>query len=220
MLSAILIPPPSAESVPSDIADVVVPISVAVKHEQFANELWRYKELAESDTKRAAQARLAAVLWRFLAAHEQCVADAAGAESFGLVTTVPSTSGRRRHPLAEIVGNAIEVTRDRYAELLVADPAIPVDRNVRHDRFRIIDGHRAADVAGADVLLLDDTWARGGRAQSAALALKRAGAKHVAIVVLGKHVDGDSPSNASYLERARERSFSWAECCVHRSGLW
>src|SRR4029077_4491488 len=42
---------------------------------------------------------------------------------------------------------------------------------------------------GGSVLLLDDSWVSGASAQSAAAALKRAGARHVAVVVLGRHAD-------------------------------
>ena len=43
-------------------------------------------------------------------------------------------------------------------------------------------------LAGQAVLLLDDTWTSGGTAQSAAVALKRAGARSVAVVVAGRHL--------------------------------
>jgi len=43
---------------------------------------------------------------------------------------------------------------------------------------------RADPAAGASVLLLEDSWVSGASAQSAAAALKLAGARHVAIVVL------------------------------------
>jgi predicted amidophosphoribosyltransferase len=210
----------AAESAPANIADAVVPVSIAVRHERFATDLWRYKELRDGEEKHVAQRRLAAVLWRFLEAHERCVAAAADAESFGLVTTVPSTGGRRQHPFARIVGDLVDVTRDRYAELLIADPAVPADRDVHQNRYLALDGQHAAAVAGADVLLLDDTWTRGGRAQSAAVALKKAGAARVAIVVLGRHFDPGYPANADYLAQARSRPFSWDKCCVHPTGLW
>jgi hypothetical protein len=46
-------------------------------------------------------------------------------------------------------------------------------------------------------LLLDDTWVSGGSAQSAAVALKRAGSRLVATVVLGRHVAaGAVPASA------------------------
>jgi len=55
---------------------------------------------------------------------------------------------------------------------------------------RLLDGgrFRAGRVTGVRVLLLDDTWASGASAQSAAVALKQAGARAVAVVVIGRHV--------------------------------
>jgi predicted amidophosphoribosyltransferase len=50
-----------------------------------------------------------------------------------------------------------------------------------------------ARVSGADVLLVDDSWVSGASAQSAAAALKLAGAARVAIVVIGRHVDPSDP---------------------------
>jgi hypothetical protein len=43
-------------------------------------------------------------------------------------------------------------------------------------------------LTGQEVLLLDDTWTSGGTAQSAVVALKRAGARSVAVVVAGRHL--------------------------------
>jgi hypothetical protein len=42
------------------------------------------------------------------------------------------------------------------------------------------------------VLLLDDTWTSGGTAQSAAVALNRAGARSVAVVVAGRHLPANT----------------------------
>jgi orotate phosphoribosyltransferase len=50
-------------------------------------------------------------------------------------------------------------------------------------RFRV-----PRPLTGAVILLLDDTWTSGGTAQSAAVTLKRAGARSVAVVVLGRHL--------------------------------
>jgi orotate phosphoribosyltransferase len=49
------------------------------------------------------------------------------------------------------------------------------------------------------VLLVDDTWVSGGSGQSAAAALKTAGARRVALVVLGRHVDPADPRTAEFL---------------------
>ena len=50
-----------------------------------------------------------------------------------------------------------------------------------------------------DVLVVDDTWVSGGSAQSAAVALKLAGARRVAIIVLGRHINPDDPRSAQFL---------------------
>jgi hypothetical protein len=204
----------------SAAADAVVPISISIRHEQLATELWRYKELNDAEARRVLRNRLAAVLGRFLAAHEQCVADAADADSFELVTTVPSTGGRGRHPLREIVGDIVEVTKGRHADLLVANPAVPPGREVHPDRFLLLEDEPPTEIAGANILVVDDTWTKGGNAQSAAVRLKKAGANRVAIVVLGRHVDPDFPPAKAYLRQARRTGYSWERCCVHREGLW
>ena len=51
-------------------------------------------------------------------------------------------------------------------------------------------------LAGASVLLIDDTWVSGASAQSAVVALRAAGARHVAVVVLGRHIDPADPAHA------------------------
>jgi hypothetical protein len=71
----------------SRTADVVAPVTLAVKRQQFANELWRYKNTTgpQRDYFRTG---LAAVLWRFLAVHEPCLAAHCGVRSFA--ATCPS----------------------------------------------------------------------------------------------------------------------------------
>jgi hypothetical protein len=63
-------------------------------------------------------------------------------------------------------------------------------------------------VAETDVLLVDDTWVSGASAQSAAVALKAAGARRVALVVLGRHVDPADPRSAEFLRALRWQSAS------------
>jgi adenine/guanine phosphoribosyltransferase-like PRPP-binding protein len=58
---------------------------------------------------------------------------------------------------------------------------------------------------GADVLVVDDTWVSGGSAQSVAAALKLAGARRVAVIVLGRHVNPADPASARFLATRREK---------------
>ena len=51
----------------------------------------------------------------------------------------------------------------------------------------------ASPVPDGRVLLVDDTWTTGASAQSAAMALRRAGARSVVTVVIGRHVGRAAP---------------------------
>jgi predicted phosphoribosyltransferase len=63
--------------------------------------------------------------------------------------------------------------------------------------------------------LLDDTWTTGASAQSACAALRLAGARPVAIVVLGRHVAALPPAAARALAA---RPFRPSLCAVHARG--
>jgi hypothetical protein len=69
--------------------------------------------------------------------------------------------------------------------------------------------------AGADVLLIEDSWVSGASAQSAAAALKLAGARHVAIVVIGRHIDPADPRTGTLTARLKPASFDPSKCAVH-----
>jgi orotate phosphoribosyltransferase len=64
-------------------------------------------------------------------------------------------------------------------------------------------------VSRGDILVVDDTWVSGGSAQSTAAALKLAGARRVAIVVLGRHVNPEDPRSAAFLEAAGKDFTAW-----------
>lgn len=189
-----------------DAADAVVPVSLALKGEQYANELWRYKNTS-GPQQRYFRMGLGAVLWRFLGVHEQCIAGHCRVASFDTVTTVPSTSGRHDHPLRTMVAEVVGVTRDRHRDLLTPTPeAAELGRSASAARYR------ASALWDANVLFIDDTWTTGNHAQSAAAALKAAGARSVAVVVLGRHLNTGYGNTAVHVENARMRRFSWDVC--------
>jgi predicted amidophosphoribosyltransferase len=194
------------------LADVVVPIALAVKHEQLAHELWHYKYDVDPGVRARLGTRLAAVLWRFLAGHETHVAEAAKAAVFDIVTTVPGTRERAgQHPLEHIVGTIVGQTRDRYEPLLARPPRGAAPSHVlTANRYRAMRTLRDAPA----VLLIDDTWTSGGNAQSAALALRAAGAARVAVVVIGRHFDRAFGSCETYYQQAKAATFSWDSCCL------
>jgi hypothetical protein len=191
------------------VADAVVPISLAVKSEQYTNELWRYKN-TDGPQQHYFRMGLAAVLWRFLASHEACIATHCAVPGFDAITIVPSASGCQAHPLRTMVAEMVGATRERYRDLLSPTSiAHTLGRDASTDRYT------SAPLWGEAVLVIDDTWTTGGHAQSAAAALKAAGAACVAVVVLGRHLNSTYGDTARHVEQARLRTFSWGLCSLH-----
>lgn len=214
--------------------DAMAPISYSVAHEQLHHALAAYKR----DGGRAARrltVQLAAVLWRHLAAHERCLAAAAaaaaataataaaaagaagavtrgpaGVDRFELVTTVPSSDPDRdeTHPLRAIVGELAGPTRDRHQRLLRRTDRSVGPRAQDPGKFAATRG-----LSGQPVLLIDDTWTTGANAQSAAAALKAAGAGPVAALVIGRHLKREWHENCDRL-RGISIPFDWQVCAL------
>lgn len=202
---------------------VMAPISYSVGHEQLHRALWTYKRCSGPEAD-AARRMLAAVLWRFLARHEPCLAAAAGVPRFEIVTTVPSSDRRRdeHHFLRRLVGEVIRPTRVRHERLLRRTGEQVVARRFDSRRYEAV-----RDLNGTSVLLIDDTWTTGASAQSSAAALRIAGAGPVAAVVLGRHLNRGWHENHRHLEALGHR-FDWSRCVLcsnevssdHASGAW
>jgi len=186
------------------LADAVVPISYAVKGTAFAGGLWRYKSLRPPDA--AARTTLLALLLTFLHDHGGCVWRHAGMPAPGCLAVVPTGCGRPGpHPLLELAAPYLRLPVTR----LVIRPG-EQGRDPNPNRFS---AERTGP--GASVLLLDDSWVSGASAQSAAAALKRAGARHVAVVVLGRHVDPADRLSALLAARLAPRAYDPDRCAVH-----
>lgn len=194
------------------LADVVVPIALAVKREQLAHELWHYKYDVDASVRARLRMRLAAILWRFLGQHENHIAQAVHVAKFDVVTTVPGTREREgSHPLEDIVGTMVGQTESRFEPLLALGPAATAQQHTlaanRYRATRTLRGDPA-------VLVIDDTWTTGGNAQSAALSLRLAGAATVAIVVIGRHFDRNFRNCDAYYQQAKALEFTWDKCCL------
>jgi hypothetical protein len=189
--------------------DTFAPISYSPAHEQLHHVLASYKRLS-GEVARRSIAEVAAVLWRYLAAHEPCAARAAGASSFPLVTTVPSGARERdeAHPLRHVVGELVGPTRERHQRLLRRSSATLESRAFDRHRYEPVQ-----PLHGEAVLLIDDTWTTGANAQSAAAALKAAGAGPVAAVVIGRHVNRDWSDNDRRLKEI-PTPFDWSRCAL------
>lgn len=188
--------------------DAMVPISYSIAGEQLHHALASYKRLRGVVARRF-MLGLAAVLWRHLALHERCLAHASGVKEFTLATTVPSSSqiADLAHPLNELASmvGLLHGRQERVLRRSVAPAAAHEFNPGKYEALR--------DVSGQVVLLIDDTWTKGANAQSAAAALKAAGAEAVAAVVIGRYVNRGWRQNDRHL-RSLPQPFVWTTCAL------
>ncbi len=186
---------------------MVVPVAFAIKGGPHARRLWQYKSPRLTAAAAAGPATLLrALLLVFLRDHGQCLWRAAGMPGPTHVAVVPTARGRPGpHPLRTLVQGYLAAP---WAGLM-ARPGGEQVRDLDPERFR------AQALPGARVLLLDDTWATGSSAQSAAMALRRAGARSVVTVVLGRHVDSAAADQAGLGPAGMP--FRPGSCAVHEA---
>src|SRR5262249_48550405 len=90
------------------------------------------------------------------------------------------------------------------------------DRQFDPDRFALApppEPEAFTQLSGEAVLLIDDTWTTGASANSAAAALKHAGASTVAIGVIRRHLHREWHENDRRL-RDIGHPFDWDHCAV------
>jgi predicted phosphoribosyltransferase len=104
--------------------------------------------------------------------------------------------------------------KDRYLRVLRASAEAVQSRAYDERRYETIE-----QLDGDSVLLIDDTWAAGGHAQSAAFTLRSAGAGRVALVVIGRHVRRNYEIRVDDTVGDRldalPKAFDWSTCAVH-----
>jgi predicted amidophosphoribosyltransferase len=183
----------------SDLADLVAMLTYAVAGEPSGEVLKGYK--SDEPEHHAIVSELVRLA---LSLHARCPGALARAEvsHWAAVPSLPRKPGE--HALHDIVR---DVAPGREVRLLAAE-------KVRRPRAVSAD-HFAAESpvpAGAHVLLLDDTWTTGGHAQSAALALKKAGAGRVSLLVAARWIKPDFGDNGWFLGRLRRQAYDPAIC--------
>lgn len=193
-----------------DLADLVVPITYRGKDGQHARDLWMYKQ--DFQGAEAAKKNLASLFLDFCRRHIACVKRAAGIETFSHVAFVPSTKTiGRRHPLHELLAPIVRTLQ--RVDLQVNPEIDPSSRDFHPYWFELRE--IPAPRHPTDVLLIDDTWVTGARAQSAAHRLKRSGARKVVTVVLARQIDPAYSPARPLLDRITMSRFNAASCAVH-----
>lgn len=176
-----------------DAVDTFVPIAYSIDA-GMESMLHRFKDRGVPWLRRP----LASLLTAFLRGHADCIDN--DARAIGVATAVPSNDPTRSFNHIELLLHGVSggFVFNRFAWSLDAvsrDPSVarPKRGELKPSAYQV----NAAEVAGAAVLLLDDTWTSGSSASSTAAALKEAGAEHVTVLTLGRQLNAGNHFGSS-----------------------
>lgn len=168
------------------------------------NVMWNYKA-TPPDPRAEVQVRI--LLRHFERNHLDCTSDTQMTPVTAWAT-IPSLKGREGpHPIREIWASIIG-DRTGLDEIEMTGQTIPD----KHERRRFEPAHFTVEsrVRRFDhVLVIDDTWVSGGHSQSAAAALRAAGAGIVSVLTVARWFQWDFPGGFSFPERKAARE-AWA----------
>jgi predicted amidophosphoribosyltransferase len=183
----------------------VVPISLFRTGDDLWYLLRRYKDGRDRLTRRRCRRGLARLLAGFLRGHLACVAP--DARAGWELTVVPPTRRRAgRYPMERVIGCSPWLRRQYRRTLRTA-------RAPGHNRADDAAFVAVGPLAGRRLLLVDDTFTTGASLQSAASALRAAGATVLGAVVIGRVVNPAIPAEAALWAAARARRFRLDRCC-------
>jgi predicted amidophosphoribosyltransferase len=183
------------------LADASAFLTYAIAGQQSAYVMRGYKARPPVDEHRSIVALLLAI---GLTRHAACPDALAGVPvtHWASVPSLPSRPGE--HPLHKIIGTMAPGTEVG----LSAAEYTSLPRVVSPDHFRL-DALLPRD---SHVLLIDDTWTGGGHAQSAVLALRRAGAGRVSLLVVARWINKDFQDNARFLRGLSDHDYDPKTC--------
>lgn len=187
---------------------LIVPVSLYEIPSQLHHYLRHYKSGIYPEREHEFSLNVASLLCYFLGQHRACIAAASGGD-WEVITSVPSSSGRQgEHPLVTALRRVPSVFTT-YEALLGQGP-VQVGHNKASDG-----GFRSTrKLTGERVLIIDDTFTSGARAQSAASALSNGGAEVVAIVPIGRVIDPSWEPVGEWWKAQRRQPFSFDTCCL------
>lgn len=189
--------PCNGQAAYSGLADATAFLTYAVKAQQSGYVMRGYK------AQRPVNEHVSIVIMLIVLAlsiHEDCPAKLCGmpVTHWATVPSLPAKPGE--HPLHQIVSRTGLGTEVR----LIAATHVQRPRDVNPAHF--ITDYQLPP--GSHVLLIDDTWTSGGHAQSAAIALHRAGASRVSLLVVARWINEEFADNANFLRKLAGRDYN------------
>ncbi len=185
--------------------------------------LMGYKESPVDEVRRHYSRCVGGVFTAFLAEHLVCLLTALGG-AVDLIVPVPSSSRPDRASLERVEGlpeGAVSVLGPdaRWSPSIVQRARGDIGPMRPNARAFAVPAAWRADVHGARVILLDDIYVSGSRAQSAAATLRLSGARTVLIVPLGRVVRPERfATHAAFVAAAGTHNGHVARCVTERRG--
>lgn len=208
----------------------VLPVSLCPLPGPLYSVLMGYKESPVAEVRRRSARKVEELLTEFLTEHRWCVFTLLGG-FVDVVLPVPSSSRPGPPPLNGVPGlskNVVSVLEGASCGILspwcptVLQRALAPVGHLQPDRHAFeVPAWARPMVGGSRILLIDDTYVSGARAQSAASALRDAGAHRVLIVPVGRVIRPDRVAeHAVFLKKSRTsraRGHRCARCVVTQS---
>jgi adenine/guanine phosphoribosyltransferase-like PRPP-binding protein len=189
------------------VADVVAPLSYAIAGTPSGALVRDYKNHPVRSVREYHSAFIKEIVWQAITRHECCIGRAVGLPVSRRLVIPSLTSRPGRHPFAELT-QAMTATGDTAA--LLPAPDAQCDRAI-NDKFVLAP---AARLDGQHVMILDDVWTTGSNAQSASLAVRRAGAAAISVMVVGRWLSPDRQRTADFIATRLHRDYDPDICPV------
>lgn len=190
------------------VADIVAPLVYGIERTQSGILLRHYKDDVSGHARAQHSQILRRLLYLGIMAHQRCLETRVGQPVTARVA-VPSLNDRAGvHPFTAIA-TAMNAVGDELALRQAAGATS--DRVVSATQFDVVS---ARSLDGQHILVLDDTWTTGSRAQSAALALRAAGAGHVSVLVVGRWLSPGFGHNTDFIKTRLGRDYDPYICPV------
>lgn len=181
------------------LAHRVIALTYSVDGQQSNLDMHRYKAPMSDERRFASDAwqRLSLLVVGFGLWHAACLESVCRLPITGLVT-VPSLRGRDPHPLAGL-SVYLPSTWEQIELLATKRSDCAADRrSLQPAHFSILD---PAAVEGRHIVVFEDTWVRGGHAQSASAALRAAGAAEVTVLTIARRLAPSFAPTREFIDR-------------------
>lgn len=191
------------------VADLVAPLAYAIERTQSGILLRHYKDDVSSEARAQHSHVVRRLVYLGIMKHQKCIDKRVGKPA-NIRVTVPSLNGRSGvHPFTAIAQSMKAVDEDRLA--LVPTQGAVSGRVVSLGQFTLVPQR---SLSGQHILVLDDTWTTGSNTQSAALALREAGADYVSVMVVGRWLSPTFGDNADFIKTRLRRDYDPSICPV------